>query len=178
MVPDAAEARRLVKEAGWPPVRALPVYSAQTYGPIVRQLQLQLEQVGIRVEPRVLPQGEFYGKLQREALPVALFGWSASTGDALEVLELLFHTPVQGRGRFNRSSYSSARFDALVEQADRAARPADRLGFFNEALGVLREDLPALPLMALADLYAVRTGLEWEPPSHRYLQAEDVQRAR
>lgn len=178
MTPDPDASRRLLEEAGWSDVREVPVYTAQTYGSILRQLARQLEAVGIRVEPRVLPQGEFYEKLSSESLPVAVFGWSASTGDASEALELLFHTPVRGLGRFNSFSYSSSRFDTLLEQAERASRPAERLGLLSHALAVLREDLPAVPLATLSDLYAVRTGLEWEPPSHRYLRAEDVRIAR
>jgi peptide/nickel transport system substrate-binding protein len=174
MVPDEGAARRLVKEAGWPADRKVPLYSAPTYGSIVRQLERQLASVGIHIEPRVLPQGEFYEKLGSERLPAAVFGWSAGTGDASTTLGQLFHTPVGGLGRFNRSSYSNPEFDALVERADRAATPADRLRLFGEALGILREDLPAVPLATLSDLYAVRVGLEWEPPSHRYLRAEDV----
>jgi peptide/nickel transport system substrate-binding protein len=178
MVPDADGARRLVRESGWPATRVVPVYSAQTYGSIVRELERQLQAVGFRIEPRILPQDDFYHTLSSKSLPVAVFGWSASTGDASEALELLFHTPVRGLGHFNRSSYSSARFDALLEQAERAARPVERLSLLSQALAVLREDLPAVPLAALADLYAVRAGLEWEPPSHRYLRAEDVRESR
>lgn len=63
-------------------------------------------------------------------------------------------------------------YDALV--ADCVSDPRQRLKLFAQALGVFREDVPAVPLLTLPDLYAVRVGLEWEPPSHRYLRVEDV----
>jgi len=171
---DPERARRLVSEAGWPTGADVPIYSAETYGSIVRQLELQVEGVGIHVEPRLLPQAELYRKLESQELPAAVFSWSAQTGDASATLDPLFHTPGAGLGRFNPWSYSSPAFDDLIDQADRAARPEDRVRLCGEAMRVLRQDVPAVPLTSLADLYAVRTGLEWRPPSHRYLRVEEV----
>ncbi len=174
---DPERARRLAPEAGWPAGAGLPIYSAETYGSIVRQLELQLASAGIEVELRILPQAELYRKLESQRLPAAVFAWSAQTGDASATLDPLFHTPGAGLGRFNRWSYSSPAFDGLIDQADHAARPEDRVRLCGKALAVLREDLPAVPLTTLSDLYAVRADLEWRPPSHRYLRVEEVHRS-
>ena len=171
---DAAAARRLVTEARWPPGAAVPLYTARTYEPVVRVLVRQLADVGIRLEPQILAQGLFYEKLAQERLPAALFGWSAQSGDASATLDPLFHSPSGGFGRFNGFSYANPTIDSLIESADRAARPRDRLASFAEAMRILREDALAIPLAVVSDLYATRAGLEWEPPIHRQIRAEEV----
>jgi peptide/nickel transport system substrate-binding protein len=177
MLHNPGRARRLVSEAGFSAGAGVPIYSAETYGSIVRQLELQLESVGIDVEPRILPQADLYRKLESERVPAAVFSWSAGTGDASATLDPLFHTPGAGLGGFNRWSYSSPVFDGLIDRADHASRPEDRVRLCGSAMEVLREDLPAVPLTTLADLYAVRAGLEWQPPSHRYLRVSEVHRS-
>jgi peptide/nickel transport system substrate-binding protein len=172
--PDAEQARRLVDEAGWPRGREVPLYSALTYDTLVRTLEGQLESTGIGIEARVLPQSEFYRKLTTESLPLAVFGWSAHTGDASATLDPLFHSPTDGLGSFNRFAYSNPRFDSLIDGAHQASRPRDRLRLFGQALEVLRQDVPVVPLVTLSDLYAVRQGLAWDPPVDRILRVEDV----
>ena len=87
-------------------------------------------------------------------------------------------TPSVSSGALNTSGYSSAAFDRLVDEAGRLLDPYERRRLMNEALAILREDLPAIPLVVRSNLYAVSDEITWTARQDRRVRAQDMRLAR
>lgn len=177
--PDLDAARRLLAEAGLAAGLDAPFLVPEHNEPLGRAVAEQVARVGIRLAPTVLPWPEVYERWHRgeDVLFVFVFVWSAATGDASDVLDALFHSPENGYGGSNRFGYRSGELDSLVEAANRILDPYERLARVQQAMRVVRRDLPVIPLLSQANLYAVRPGLEWSPRRDRRLRAFDVKPA-
>ncbi len=111
--------------------------------------------------------------LKRE-LDLFGFAYTAGTGDASDLLEAVFHTATLSSGALNTSGYSSPDFDQLVDEAGRLLDPYERRRLMSEALAILREDLPAIPLVIRSNLYAVSDEITWTARQDRRLRAQDL----
>ncbi len=49
-------------------------------------------------------------------------------------------------GGHNRTGWSNARYDRLIEQAERETNPAKRMALFRAAEAILMDELPILPI--------------------------------
>jgi len=175
--PDPAEAARLLAEARFRPRGELRLAFSDTHADVGRAVVGQLAALGIRVVPETLPQTELYARFASNPPDLFLMSWVAGTGDASDVLEALFHSPGGGLGAANRFGYVNPELDALVAAAARSLDPAARREALWAAFRLLDRDVPAVPLLVRASLFAVRADLEWTPRRHRRLRAADLQPA-
>ena len=146
---DIAEAKRLMKEAGYENGLTFEFLTNNTYTDFAALFQEQLKPLNItinvqvqdyqgRIVPRVL-NGEF----QIETA----FGNIVST-DVDSVLAVNFGT---GASR-NAGRYSNPAFDDLVKKEQRALTIEERRKYVREAEKVLLEDVPAIWLQTKAQL--------------------------
>jgi peptide/nickel transport system substrate-binding protein len=171
--PDVAEARRLLAEAGFPPRGELRLTFADTHADVGHALVRQLGAHGIHLVPQRLNQAEFFARFSTDPPHLFVMSWAAGTGDGSDVLEALFHSRGDGLGTANRFAYSRPELDALVSKAARTLDPASRRDALWAAFRLLEEDLPAVPLMLRASLYAVRAELDWTQRRNRRMRAVD-----
>jgi peptide/nickel transport system substrate-binding protein len=111
-------------------------------------------------------------RISGEQVPFALDSWAAGTGEALSTLEALLHSREGSFGTFNTAGYGNPKLDVVIERAGTTLEPFDRLTLIAEAMKIVQEDLPVIPLVSRHDLYAVRPGIVWEPGQER-LRARD-----
>jgi len=173
---DVSGARKLLAEAGASGLHAELVLSARVES-VGRAVARQLAEAGVTLTPRVLSQSEFYALFSKEAIPLALHSYGASTGDAGNSLSAMLHTPREGYGTFNLSSYSSPALDALIERADQELDPTTRRSTLEDAMRLVAEEVPVVPLVVRHDLHALRKDLVWRPAAFR-LRALDVVKTR
>lgn len=171
--PDAAEARRLLDEAGFPPRGELRLTFADTHADVGQALVRQLGERGIRLVPEPLSQADFVARFGTDPPQLFVMSWAAGTGDGSDLLEALFHSRGEGLGTANRFGYSRPELDALVSRAARNLDPASRRDALWAAFRLLDEDVPAVPLLLRASLYAVRADLEWTQRRNRRMRAVD-----
>lgn len=171
---DRAEAMRLLKEAGQSGGFETPFLLPDSQESLGRDVAAQLAAVGIRLHATVLPWGGFSERLSREENTVVLFGWAAVTGDASDALDALLHSPGGGYGSGNRFSYANSELDRLIETSGRTLDPRLRRKLLGQAMAIVREDLPVVPLLARFQLYAVARDLDWTPRLDRRAVAQDV----
>jgi ABC-type transport system substrate-binding protein len=129
---------------------------------------------GIRLRIEALPWDDYYARWSRHELDLFGFAYTAGTGDASDLLDAVFHSPSASSGALNASGYSSAAFDRLVDEAGRVLDPYQRRRLMSEALAILREDLPAIPLAVRSNLYAVSEEIDWTPRQDRRVRAQDM----
>ncbi|WP_153221037.1 ABC transporter substrate-binding protein [Pseudomonas sp. SZ57] len=149
---DPAMARKLLTEAGYPDgfkttLWTLPV--SRPYNPNGRKMgemmQADLARVGIRVELATFDWGTYLDKVKRGEHQMVQLGWSGDNGDPDNFLYTLLSCDSVTRGS-NNSRYCSAEFDRLISQARVESDQALRASLYQQALGLLSQDVPVIPI--------------------------------
>jgi peptide/nickel transport system substrate-binding protein len=105
-----------------------------------------LTQVGIRTTLRVAAPNLFFPKLSQAGASFIEFGWTASP-DAWNSLNGLFRTfDRSGLGTFNAGRYSNPKLDAVIDGIRVEPDLAKRRAMVGQALTMIAEDLPYVPL--------------------------------
>jgi ABC-type transport system substrate-binding protein len=176
---DPEMARQLLAEAGYP-----DGFSTTLYSPVGRYLQdiqtteaiqSQLAEVGIVAEIETLEWAAYLELTRQPAesntVPMAMLGWGTVTGDADYGLFALFHTSEHVPAGSNRSFYSNAMVDSLLDEARTNPDPALREQLYADAMQLIWDDAAWLFLHSETQLVAVRdnvVGLVIHP-TERYL---------
>jgi len=171
---DPAGARALLAEAGFPSGLEVTLVTPDTQASLGQRLALLLAEAGIRVRLESPPWDAFYARWSSGGLELFSFAYNCGTGDASDLLDSFFRTRGPSAGTLNSSGYSNERFDRLVEEAGRVLDPETRRRLMGEALALLREDLPAIPLLSRGYLYAVGDEVAWTPRMDRRARAQDM----
>ncbi len=142
---DPAAAARVFAELGGPSVSLL-VSTERTRGVQARAIVQMLADAGLRVEVAALELGALLQRLTAGDYELALL----QMPDIAEpqVLEWFFHSrgiPGEGVGA-NRARYRNAGVDDRLERASRELDRGRRRELFHEALGLMGDDLPVVPL--------------------------------
>jgi peptide/nickel transport system substrate-binding protein len=131
----------------------------------------QLRDVGVDVTLETFEFSTFTARLDYGEHDMFLLGWVCVGGDADYGLFPLFHSANHGAPG-NRTFYTNADVDRLLEEGRAATSDAERLRIYAEVQEILRNDAPWLLLNQNETLMAVATdlrGLRLNPSdSHLY----------
>lgn len=160
--PDRAAA--LLEEAGWvdsdgdgirdkdgEPLSLLHYSSRGRYlkdAEIAEAYQAAMRELGVDIQLEVMEWATLFEQVRQPNIPADLFtlGWSTATGDADYSLGPLFGTANIPPTGWNSFEYSNAEFDDLVAQAGQSTDPDERLDLYAQALQILAEEQPAVPI--------------------------------
>jgi peptide/nickel transport system substrate-binding protein len=142
---DPAAAARLAAELGRPSATLL-VSTDRARGVLARAVAQMLGDAGLRVEVVALELGALLQRLGAGDFELALL----QIPEIIEpqLLEWFFHSrsvPGEGVGA-NRERYRSPAVDERLERASREGDRARRAELFREALALMADDLPVVPL--------------------------------
>lgn len=148
---DRAKAKKLLTDAGYPAgfEVTLDCGNNQPAADICQSIPPMLAQIGIKVAPNIVPTGNYFGKLQKLDTSFYLLSWGTPTSDVLYTLQFLLHTPIgdsSGSGDGNYGRYTNPRFDHLVDKARVEGDMAKRNELLRDALTIVKNELPVLPL--------------------------------
>ena len=156
---DVEKAKALLAEAGYPDGFDMTITVPSNYKPHMDTAEVlvqQLAQIGVNatIEPIEWESwvSDVYAGRQFQSTVV---GVDASTMTARALLERF--TSTAGNNFIN---YSSADYDALFTQAQSCYDDAEQTGIYKEMLANLTENAANVYIQDLADLVAVRKGLE------------------
>ncbi|RBP98747.1 peptide ABC transporter substrate-binding protein [Bifidobacterium xylocopae] len=121
----------------------------QNYAPVYRAVANMVKSnLGIQSDDVPIPTFQEFRQNVSERKVGGGFhaGWSPDYPSVENYLKPLYGSAAaHGKGA-NDNDYSSAEFDGLMEQADKASSP-DKVGkYYDQAQGVLLHDLPGMPL--------------------------------
>ena len=152
----------------------MTLVTPDTQASLGEKLAPLLAEAGIRVRLEAPPWSTFYARWSSGELELFTFAYTCGTGDASDLLDSFFRTRGPTAGTLNAGGYSNERFDRLVEEAGRVLEPNARRRLMGEALALLRDDLPAIPLLSRGYLYAVGDAVAWAPRMDRRVRAQDM----
>jgi len=145
---DPTAARALLKDAGYPNgfTVQLDCVNVTFRAAVCQAITAMLAQVGIRATFQPSPSALFFPKLTQATSSFFEFGWIPTT-DAWSMLNSIVRSyDGTGAGQFNGGRYSSAKLDGLID-AIRIEPDADRRRqLVGDALRLMADDLPLLPL--------------------------------
>ncbi len=162
--PDRERSRELLRRAGLGDGFAVTLDMAEAFAPNVgRVLSEQLARVGIRTTVVGLPWSVLSARLERGESPFFSVGWSCN-GDASHLFDALLHTR-QGRswGVSNFGGYANPLLDEAIERAGAILSPSRRLEALHEAMRIVLDDLPLIPLFNRRRTYGVDARLRFQP---------------
>ncbi|MCC7425357.1 MAG: ABC transporter substrate-binding protein [Alphaproteobacteria bacterium] len=131
-----------------------------------------LARIGVQANLRMLPKTVYLQRLQAERPDMYLLGWGPNSFDALETLfyNIATREDMQpavriggGQGRWNLGRYSNPAVDQLLFGASRELDPAKRTAALSEALRLVADDIPVLPIHNQAVVWALRRGVRATP---------------
>jgi len=152
---DPAGARTLLADAGYPGGRGFPPIVLLGGGPEDRAFAAEIRQeLGVTVNVEVQGEG-FFDRLESDPPQIFSMGWVADYPGANDFLGILLGTGSSN----NYGRWSSPAFDAAIAAALAARDPAAARTAFDQAEGVVRDEVPTIPLTYDVEWSLARTGL-------------------
>lgn len=164
----------LLAAAGFPKGLQTEIYG---YDEIrVKTLAAQLQKAGILAQPRVLTWTDLNARMSAHQLPIYTLSWACSYGDAGDFLENCVHTAVPGTGYggYNMAGYSNPEVDRLIEESGQTLKVDERKTLLQQALSIVMNDLPYIPIYSRDRGYGLWKELDWQPRRDGRLYAFDI----
>ena len=159
---DPAAARALLAQAGYGNgfEVTLDCVNITFRAAVCQAIAAMLAQVNIKVTFQPFPSATFFPKLTQANSSFFEFGWTPAV-DAWATLNSIVRThDGAGSGQFNGGRYSNPKLDALIDGIRVEPDLATRRRMVGDALGILQEDLPLIPLYRRTLAWAMRPGTE------------------
>jgi peptide/nickel transport system substrate-binding protein len=176
---DAAEARRLLAEAGFPQGFRVTLHGPNDRYPndgrVIQAVGQMWTRIGVRTAVEALPWTTFIARANRQEFSTHLLGWG-SNPDGSHPLRSIIATPdrERGWGAANRGRYSNREIDARLEVAMRELDNARREQMLIEAQRMAFEDLAIIPLYIQTNVWAMRRHLRHDARVDESTRAQDV----
>ncbi|MEM1343307.1 MAG: ABC transporter substrate-binding protein [Pseudomonadota bacterium] len=173
--PDIAGATALLAEAGYPDGIDIPEFFVKTQPTweldVAQVLVEGWARAGIRVKIQTLPASSFWDRWTD--YPFSLTSWGHRPLGMM-VLSLAYRTGVP----WNESSFSSARFDTLLDEIEGTVDPERQQEIMRELMSILREEGPIVQpfFMQVANAYNMRVkGIEMHPTKYIFFDQMAVE---
>jgi peptide/nickel transport system substrate-binding protein len=162
---EPAAARALLREAGYPNGFSvqLDCVNVTFRAAVCQAIAAMLAQVGIRATFQPSPSALFFPKLTQATSSFFEFGWSPTT-DAWAMLNSTVRSyDGSGAGQFNGGRYSNPRLDALIDSIRVEPDISRRRQLVGDALRLMNDDLPLLPLYRRKINWVMRPNIHVVP---------------
>ncbi len=140
---NVEKAKELMKEAGLENGFKTSIWTNdnKTRMDIAEIVQNQLKAINIETEVKVVEWGTYLDGTAKGEHDMFILGWTTVTGDADYGLYALFHSSQFGDAG-NRTFYSNAKVDELLDKARVTADTAEREALYLEAQELVRDEAP------------------------------------
>jgi len=175
-VHDAARARRLLADAGYPDGFAATLHVRKILQDAARIVAAQLAPLGIRLDVVALPDPEFLVRLGRRDTTLHLSRFGCLTGDISDILDNTLHSIDRARhfGIHNFNGFSDPRIDREIEESASIQGVARR----REALLAISDQILDarvwIPLYIDEDVYAMDRRFSWRPRNDSMVLAAEI----
>jgi len=164
---DAAEARRLLAEAGYP-----DGFSVTISGPndryindarILQVLAQYWNRIGVKTEVDAMPGAVYFGRRAKREFSIPLGGYASGEEPILFYRPWLLTTDApRGRGTSNYGAWSNAAFDDVASRAMLTMDTPARAALEQQAARIVADQVPIIPLHFELAVWAFRKGVSYE----------------
>ena len=174
--PDRPEAKRLLKEAGYPNGFDVQFDVRRIFEPAATLVAAQLAAVGVRANLHVYSDREFSGLAVPGAKTLILDRFGCTTGDIGDIFDNVVHSADAARhfGIFNSAGYSNREIDRQIEESAGIMNTGARREALQKIVRRVMDDLVLLPLYVDEDIYAVDRSLDWRPRNDGMVLAAEI----
>ena len=175
---DAAAARKLLEEAGYP--QGFEVGLDCPNNRYVNDEEIciavagMLAKVGIKVKLSAMPRAQYFPKLEKLDTSFYMLGWGGSITDPQTTLDPILHSPPTAKstkGSWNFGRYSNAKLDQLIDAAAVETDVAKRKDIVRQALQEEREQVHNIPLHRQFIPWAARANVEVKHYADNFVRA-------
>ncbi len=180
---DAAAARRLLAEAGFPEGFQLTLQTPSDAYPRQRETIQAIGQywtrIGVRTEIESMPASVYANRVVKGEFAMPISTWGNGTGEATYALTNVLgsYDRSAGRGAINHGRYKSDVVDAALEEAMRTFDDDARVEVMRRAARAVADDVGVIPVYHYQNVWAARRGLVITPMTSDRTAAQMVTRA-
>ena len=177
---DLDGARRLLTEAGYPNgfgvTMDCPNDRYVNDEAICTAIVAMLARIGVRVTLAAQTRVRYFAEINapRYNTSFYLLGWTPATTDAHNALFNLLGTRDGTRGVFNNGGYSNPALDTLIDRIAVETDAAARQRLISQAAGIIRDNVPNIPLHQQQIVWAVRGQWNVVQTADNYIQLRHV----
>lgn len=149
-----AEAKELLKQAGYPNGKGLPpieiLYNSHSGHKKIAEALQEMWKENLGVEIRLFNQEwkVYLDSMRTKNFQLGRQGWSGDYNDPNTFLDML----MTDNGN-NRSGWSNKQYDAMMERAAKERDLNKRLTYFQQAEDIMLEELPVIPIYIYTRVY-------------------------
>ena len=168
--PDRAKAKALLAEAGFPQGFDTVLYAMSNPRPyfpspqkIAQVVKSDLEAIGIRATIDTVGDWPLYQEATQNAKhPMCLLGWTGDNGDPDNFLYTFFsaESAKVGPGALGVSFWVDPRMQELLHRGRTETDPAKRAAIYREALALVREEVPMVPISHMEQVFVSKKEFE------------------
>ncbi len=176
----ADEARKLLIEAGYPGGKGFPtvelLYNTSEAHRVIAEAIQQMWKKELGVDVKLVNQEwkVYLDSVKRLEYQIARAAWIGDYNDPNTFLDMWVTD-----GGNNRTGWSNAEYDRLIDLAGRTADPVRRFEYFQQAEAILLDELPIIPIYFYVRSVLMQpsvrnwnpTILDHHPYAHVYLEA-------
>lgn len=173
---DLKAARALMREAGYAHGFEVGLHVRRLLRETALQVQKQLEQIGIKIRPIVLPDTQYFQDEEDHQLTFYLNQFACTTGDAGEVLADAMHSPdpKSRYGRYNAGRYRNSELDEKIEEMEKFEMPERRRSRLEDGMAQVMQELVWIPLYVDEEVYVLDKSYSWKPRSDGDILAAEI----
>lgn len=173
---DLEQARSLLESAGVEPNTTLQLDCSTSSKEVQPALVSALEEIGFKVQPRILPYQDYYELLRSGDTEAYVFGWNFSRLHASDFLEAIVHSrdPNRRFGEFNAAMFSDPQLDEWIEAAIREPQSERQYLLLRRTLDRVAELRPYIPLFHPTRQALVRDPFRVDPGSVQWVAPQEI----
>jgi len=169
---DPNKAKQLLADAGYPNGFSLTFHASNDRYPndskIAQAIGQFFSRVGIKTEVTTLPGSVYFTRASALEFSFIMGGAAVETGEASGVLGPILETFSDKAGQGNRGRYSNPEFDKALSEARNTLDDGKREELLRKATEIAMSDLGVIPILYLANTWALKRDLSYEGRSDGY----------
>lgn len=159
---NPAKAKKLLKEAGFPDGKGLPIITLSTtgtYADLCEYIQGQLEGIGIKIKIDINQAGQHLAMVSQIKLPFFRGSWIADYPDAENYLSLFYSKNFTPSGP-NYTHFKNSTFDSLYEKSLTITNDSIRFNLYQQMDNLIMEEAPVVVLYYDQSIRLIQNNIE------------------